>query len=132
MFHGFGMGGTAATTRRPEPLEANDLFPVTFAAATIALLAVGVSVAGGSTLVPIGVGITAYGAAYLLVHDVVIHRRLPWPRIPDGWGTVGGRTTSTTSTAGPPFGFLAPIVPPGSPPRRRRRRPDTSPAARPA
>ena len=29
-------------------------------------------------LVPIGVGITAYGAAYALVHDVYIHRRLRW------------------------------------------------------
>ena len=29
-------------------------------------------------LVPIGVGVTVYGAAYALVHDVYIHRRLRW------------------------------------------------------
>ena len=29
-------------------------------------------------LVPIGVGVTAYGIAYAVVHDVYIHRRLRW------------------------------------------------------
>ena len=85
---------------------------MTFGAATIVLLAVGVWVGGGSALVPIGIGITAYGAAYLVVHDVVIHRRLPWPPIPD---RLGARLRAAHNVhhlySGPPFGFLAPVVP---------------------
>jgi beta-carotene 3-hydroxylase len=113
VFHGFGMGWHRSHHVPPRsPLEANDLFPVTFAIATMLLLAVGVWVGGGSTLVPIGIGITAYGGAYLVVHDVVIHRRLPWPPIPD---RLGARLRAAHNVhhlySGPPFGFLAPVVP---------------------
>ena len=113
VFHGFGMGWHRSHHAPPRrALEANDLYPVTFGAATIVLLAVGVWVGGGSALVPIGIGITAYGAAYLVVHDVVIHRRLPWPTIPD---RVGARIRAAHNVhhlySGPPFGFLAPVVP---------------------
>jgi beta-carotene 3-hydroxylase len=113
VFHGFGMGWHRSHHAPPRsPLEANDLFPVTFGIATIVVLAVGVWGGGGSALVPIGIGITAYGAAYLLVHDVVIHRRLPWPPIPDG---LGARLRAAHNVhhlySGPPFGFLAPVVP---------------------
>ena len=38
------------------------------------------TVAPGADL---GIGVTAYGAAYLLVHDVVIHRRLAFVPLPD-------------------------------------------------
>ena len=55
--------------------EANDVFPVAFAAVVGALLVLGYRVAGYGALVPACVGVTAYGAAYLLVHDVAIHRR---------------------------------------------------------
>jgi beta-carotene 3-hydroxylase len=93
-------------------LEANDLFPVVFGVATIVLLSIGVWVGGGSVLVPIGIGITAYGAAYLVVHDVVIHRRLPWPPIPH---RVGARLRAAHNVhhlyRGAPYGFLAPVVP---------------------
>ena len=65
-----------------------------------------------SNLVPMGIGITAYGAAYLLVHDVVIHRRLPWPAIPD---RLGSRLRAAHNVhhlySEAPFGFLAPVVP---------------------
>ena len=113
VFHGFGMGWHRSHHALPRgALEANDLYPVTFGAATIVLLAVGVWVGGGSALVPIGIGITAYGAAYLVVHDVVIHRRLPWPPIPD---RLGARLRAAHNVhhlySGPPFGFLAPVVP---------------------
>jgi beta-carotene 3-hydroxylase len=113
VFHGFGMGWHRSHHEPPRgALEANDMFPVVFGLATIVLLSIGVWVGGGSVLVPIGIGVTAYGAAYLLVHDVVIHRRLPWPAIPD---RVGAHLRAAHNVhhlySGPPFGFLAPIVP---------------------
>lgn len=39
---------------------------------------VGFNVDELSALVPVGIGVTAYGATYALVHDVYIHRRLGW------------------------------------------------------
>lgn len=57
-------------------IEANDLFPVVFAAATIATMAVGAAIEGLAALVWVGVGVTGYGIAYLVVHDLFIHERL--------------------------------------------------------
>ena len=98
VMHGFAMGWHRSHHEPPRRvLEANDLFPVVFAATTIVLLAIGVYVPGApSLLVPVGIGVTAYGAAYLLVHDVVIHRRLAFVH---------------HLFAGAPYGFLAPVVP---------------------
>ena len=56
--------------------EANDLFPVMFAGATITVMAVGALRPGLSILIAIGGGVTAYGASYLVVHDLYILRRL--------------------------------------------------------
>jgi beta-carotene 3-hydroxylase len=113
VFHGFGMGWHRSHHEPPrEVLEANDLFPVVFATLTIIVLSIGAWVGGGDVLVPIGAGVTAYGAAYLLVHDVVIHRRIPWLPIPDRVGTrlrAAHNVHHLYSRA--PFGFLAPVVP---------------------
>jgi beta-carotene 3-hydroxylase len=113
LFHGIGMGWHRSHHEPAQGgFEANDLFPVVFAVATILVLSVGVWIGGGSVLVPLGIGVTAYGAAYLLVHDVVIHRRLPWPPIPD---RVGQRLRAAHNVhhlySGAPFGFLVPRVP---------------------
>jgi beta-carotene 3-hydroxylase len=62
------------TSRRRS--EANDAFPVIFAAIVCSGLWVGFNLPGWSFLVPMGVGVTAYGAAYATVHDVYIHGRL--------------------------------------------------------
>jgi len=61
----------------PVRWEANDWFPVMFAGIVLVGFALGFNVAGFEVLVPVGVGVTLYGAAYALVHDVYIHRRLP-------------------------------------------------------
>lgn len=61
----------------PRRWEANDLFPLAFASVVMIGLALGFNVAGFEVLVPVGVGVTLYGAAYALVHDVYIHHRLP-------------------------------------------------------
>jgi beta-carotene 3-hydroxylase len=114
VMHGFGMGWHRSHHESPRAvLEANDLFPVVFAAATIVFLAIGVYVASAPrVLVPIGIGITAYGAAYLLVHDVVIHRRLAFLPLPDGLLRRWREAHNVHHLfARAPYGFLAPVVP---------------------
>ena len=83
VMHGIGLALHRSHHRRvrpgesPQRWEANDAYPVMFAAVVMLGLAAGFNVSGLGALVPLGVGITAYGAAYALVHDVYIHRRLP-------------------------------------------------------
>ena len=55
--------------------EKNDAYPAVFAAATIAAIALGTRVEALGFLVWIGAGVSVYGAAYLVVHDVCIHGR---------------------------------------------------------
>ncbi len=99
--------------RRPEPgLERNDLYPLM--GSTVAMLGfgLGLNVRGFEALLPLAIGLTIYGAAYFFVHDIYIHRRLPWfgaelqvcerlkaaHRIHHLWG-------------GEPYGMLFPVVP---------------------
>lgn len=114
VMHGFGMGWHRSHHEPPrDVVEANDLFPVVFAGVTVMLLAIGVYVPGAPrVLLPIGIGITAYGAAYLLVHDVVIHRRLAFLPLPD-WLLRRWRDAHNVHHlfAQAPYGFLAPLVP---------------------
>jgi beta-carotene 3-hydroxylase len=56
--------------------EANDLYAVFFALIAIVLIALGA--AGRPLLAWIGVGMTAYGVLYALVHDGLVHRRWPF------------------------------------------------------
>ncbi len=113
VFHGFGMGWHRSHHQPPRhPLEANDLFPVVFSVITIAVLSVGVWVGAGEVLIPIGIGVTAYGASYLVVHDLVIHRRVGALGVPD---RLGHRLRDAHNVhhlfSDAPFGFLAPVVP---------------------
>jgi beta-carotene 3-hydroxylase len=57
--------------------ELNDLFAVVFA--TPAILAIYAGVHGVHFLLPIGLGITAYGAFYSMFHDGLVHKRYPTP-----------------------------------------------------
>lgn len=64
-------------------LEANDWFGVAFSLPAMALIAWGV--AGRPLLAAAGLGMTAYGAGYILLHDALVHGRfgrLPPPRHP--------------------------------------------------
>lgn len=63
--------------------ELNDLFAVVFAIPAILLIHAGVQ--GRPVLLATGLGITAYGLAYLLVHDGFVHRRLPLPAARGRW-----------------------------------------------
>ena len=107
--------------------EANDAFPVMFAAVVLVGLWVGFNEPGFGELVPIGVGVTAYGAAYALVHDVYIHGRLRWfagRRVP-----LLDRLAAAHRVhhlyGGAPYGMLLPVVPAGL--RERATRTDRDP-----
>ena len=54
--------------------EKNDLFAVFFAAPSILFIYLGVNVY--PPLLWIGLGMTAYGFAYFVFHDVIVHRRI--------------------------------------------------------
>lgn len=57
--------------------ELNDLFAVVFA--TPAIVAIYFGANGVAWLLPIGLGITAYGAIYFVFHDGMVHQRFKVP-----------------------------------------------------
>ncbi|MGQ0615604.1 MAG: sterol desaturase family protein [Acidimicrobiia bacterium] len=92
--------------------EANDLYPVVAAVLTIAAIAAGTFVDGLSALAWVGLGVTLYGMAYLFVHDIYIHRRIPgftWRCAPLERVREAHRIHHLW--AGEPYGFLLPVVP---------------------
>lgn len=93
--------------------EANDWYPVMFAAVVLAGLAVGFNVPGWGGLVPVGVGITLYGMAYAFVHDGYIHRRLPF--LGEWRSPLLDRLAEAHRIHhlynGEPYGMLVPFVP---------------------
>jgi beta-carotene 3-hydroxylase len=64
---------------RTGPFERNDRFVLVFSLTAVALFAIGLAVPG---VTAIACGVTAYGAAYFMMHDVLVHRRLPPPFTP--------------------------------------------------
>lgn len=91
-------------------LESNDVFPLAFSIIVMAGLWVGFNVAGMSWLVAVCAGVTMYGVAYTLVHDGVIHGRIPgMSRIPSRTAarlTAAHRTHHHTNAE--PYGMLWP------------------------
>ncbi|MCC6939187.1 MAG: sterol desaturase family protein [Flavobacteriales bacterium] len=65
--------------------ERNDAFFLIFAVPAIILFAVGVQHGISDIRIWIGAGITLYGMAYFLVHDVFIHQRAKWLRNTDNF-----------------------------------------------
>lgn len=59
------------------PFEKNDFFFIIFAVPSFLLMLFG-SMNGFDWKFFVGLGIMFYGMAYFLVHDVLIHQRLPW------------------------------------------------------
>ena len=113
VMHGPGMGLHRSHHRRtPSRFEANDAFPVGFAAVTILAMAAGTTLPSLDVLFDVGVGVTAYGLAYAFVHDVYIHRRLgAWvPRVAAlEW--LKSSHEIHHLFGGEPYGMLLPIVP---------------------
>jgi beta-carotene 3-hydroxylase len=65
---------------KQKKLEKNDYFFVVFGSISIIVFLVGTFVPGWRILLYIACGITLYGCAYFLVHDVLIHQRIKWFR----------------------------------------------------
>lgn len=76
IMHGVGWGWHQSHhVRRHGGWEKNDLYAIVFSIATTLLFVL------GSTHAPlwwIALGISVYGLAYGLLHDVLVHRRLPF------------------------------------------------------
>jgi beta-carotene 3-hydroxylase len=93
--------------------EANDAFPLMFAAVVLAALYAGFNAPGWGGLVPVGIGVTSYGAAYAVAHDMYIHGRLRW--FHGRHVTVLDRLAAAHRIhhlyGAAPFGMLVPIVP---------------------
>lgn len=106
---GWGWHGSHHGPRRTA-VEANDRFPLVFAAATVLAM----WVAGPGPVRWAGAGVAAYGIAYAIVHDVCIHGRLTGgrPLLPGGWLRHVAAAHAVHHRWGEaPYGFLVPIVP---------------------
>lgn len=93
-----------------ERFEANDVFPCIGAAVAMIGFAVGFNVPVPS-LIAVGAGVTAYGAAYMFVHDIYIHGRLG--QLPE-WSALERLRRAHAIHhlfKGEPFGMLLPVLP---------------------
>jgi beta-carotene 3-hydroxylase len=114
VMHGIGIRLHRSHHRRThDGLELNDVYPLLFAAVVCVGLWIGFHDPRWSELVPLGVGITAYGAAYAAVHDVYIHRRLRcFGDRTFGWiDRLADAHALHHRFGGAPYGMLVPIVP---------------------
>jgi beta-carotene 3-hydroxylase len=113
VMHGFAMGWHRSHhSPLVERFERNDLFPVTFAGVAVVAAAAGFNVPHLGRLVTVVAGVGAYGAAYLFVHDVYIHRRLrrfsARPRVLEH---LADAHRLHHRFGGEPYGMLFPVVP---------------------
>jgi beta-carotene 3-hydroxylase len=92
-------------------LEANDAFPAAFAAVTMLALAVGFNVDGLGVLIPMCVGVTAYGAAYAFVHDVYVHQRVTLRHRSPVLDRLAEAHALHHRFGGEPYGMLLPVIP---------------------
>ena len=97
-----------------KPYQKNDSFALVFAIPSITCFFVG-SFYEPTWLIFIGLGILLYGIAYMLVHDIFIHRRFKLFRNANNWYAKGIRRAhkmhhkNIHKTGGECFGML--IVP---------------------
>jgi beta-carotene 3-hydroxylase len=114
VMHGGGWGWHRSHHARPRPgAEANDAYPLVMAGLTVGAMLAGTLVDGLRPLLWIGAGLTGYGAAYLVVHDLLVHQRLG--RLPLAGSRyvrwVAGAHARHHDDGGAPYGFLVPLVP---------------------
>jgi beta-carotene 3-hydroxylase len=113
VMHGFGMVWHRSHHRaRQGRFERNDLFPVCFSAVGVTLFALATMGPAIGALLWVAIGVTAYGACYMVVHDVHIHGRLG-VRLPRtaylDW--VREAHALHHRFGGEPYGMLLPVVP---------------------
>jgi beta-carotene 3-hydroxylase len=113
IMHGRGWGWHRSHHARARPaVEGNDAYPLVIAAGTMAMMVAGRLVEPLRPLLWVGAGMTAYGVAYLVVHDLLVHQR--FGRLP----LARSRYVRWVATAharhhddgGAPYGFLLPVV----------------------
>jgi beta-carotene 3-hydroxylase len=112
LMHGRGWAWHRSHHQHPRPgWEVNDLFPVVMGTATFLLMLIGQSFDQLRPLLWVGAGLTAYGIAYLVVHDLLVHQRLgPLPLANSRYiDRVARAHARHHARAGPPYGFLVPI-----------------------
>jgi beta-carotene 3-hydroxylase len=116
LFHGV-LWPIHRTHHRPGKarFELNDVFSLSFALVAVALLLEGAPLPLESWSVGLGAGMSAYGLAYFLLHDLLTHRRFGLGR---GWAARAPRPVarlaeahrrhhrSFEKTGLPPYGFL--------------------------
>lgn len=109
VMHGIGWVLHRSHHRRLKArFEANDAFPVMFSGVAMAVFAL----AGRwEPLWPVFGGITAYGVAYLAVHDLYIHRRLGTPPSVPVLDRLAAAHALHHRFGGEPYGMLLPVVP---------------------
>jgi beta-carotene 3-hydroxylase len=91
------------------PLELNDLFPVVFSIFSVALFIIGMS---RPVFTSIAIGITIYGLAYFVVHEIIIHSRfgsLPSQNRLFTYWRFSHNVHHQFHAA--PYGFIVPITP---------------------
>ena len=80
VMHGSGWSWHESHHRpRSGRFERNDRYVLVFSLIAMTLFAIGQAV---PWVTAIAIGITAYGVAYFLLHEVLVHRRLPPPVTP--------------------------------------------------
>ncbi|HEX2186957.1 MAG TPA: sterol desaturase family protein, partial [Chloroflexota bacterium] len=113
VMHGVGMRiHQRHHTNRDGGFELNDLYPVMFSSVAIMAFTAGTFLPSLRPLVLVGAGVTLYGAAYLFVHEIYIHRRLgplsrPYRLLE--WMKSCHRIHHLYG--GEPYGMLLPVVP---------------------
>ncbi len=113
VMHGPGMSWHASHHGpRSEGFERNDLYPVVFGTVTFVAMLAGVLVPSLWFLLPIGVGVTAYGVVYGFVHDVYAHRRFRRfrARLPVLERLAAAHRVHHRHGE-EPYGFVVPVVP---------------------
>ncbi|MEO7397144.1 MAG: sterol desaturase family protein [Ilumatobacteraceae bacterium] len=92
--------------------EANDIFPALFSVIGIAMFALATMGPRIDALWWCGIGVTAYGVAYLVVHEIYIHRRLSLSVPPLSYfDRVRDSHRIHHLFGGEPYGMLFPVVP---------------------
>lgn len=112
VMHGPAMRWHASHHAPPQGrFERNDLFPLCFSLVGIAAFALAAAGVAPAWVWWSAAGVTAYGAAYLVVHELFIHRRLDVP-VPDvrylRWLRDSHRAHHVDG--GEPFGMLLPVM----------------------
>jgi len=113
VMHGFGMvWHRSHHVPREGRFERNDLFPLCFSVVGVALFAVATMGPAIGPLLWVAIGVTAYGACYMVIHDVHIHRRVG-VRLPRAAYLDWVREAHALHHryGGEPYGMLLPVVP---------------------